>query len=87
MLFIYFIWYDNNDCSNKKSFYEFKIEIIKMRINHRRKEVRNMSGFEIINSSLYDDSLPMKLLEQAFTFQAEQAEKTTNKLVSDILKS
>lgn len=38
-----------------------------------------MSDFKIMNDPLYDDSYPMKLLEQA--------EKATNKLVSDILKS
>lgn len=46
-----------------------------------------MPDFEIMNGSLYDDSLPMKILEQAFELQVEQAEKTTNKLVSDVLKS
>lgn len=46
-----------------------------------------MSGFEIVNGSLYDDSLPMKILEQAFELQVEQAEKATNKLVSDLLKA
>ena len=40
-----------------------------------------------MNDPLYDDSYPMKLLEQAFEMQVEQAEKATNKLVSDILKS
>lgn len=46
-----------------------------------------MSDFKIMNDPLYDDSYPMKLLEQAFEMQVEQAEKATNKLVSDILKS
>lgn len=46
-----------------------------------------MSDFIIMNDPLYDDSYPMKLLEQAFEMQVEQAEKATNKLVSDILKS
>ena len=46
-----------------------------------------MSDFEIVNGSLYDDSYPMKLLEQAFEMQVEQAEKATNKLVSDVLKT
>lgn len=45
-----------------------------------------MPDFEIMNGSLYDDSLPMKILEQAFEMQVEQAEKATNKLVSDVLK-
>lgn len=45
-----------------------------------------MPNFEIMNGSLYDDSLPMKILEQAFELQIEQAEKATNKLVSDVLK-
>ena len=45
-----------------------------------------MPNFEIMNGSLYDDSLPMKILEQAFEMQVEQAEKATNKLVSDVLK-
>lgn len=45
-----------------------------------------MPDFEIMNSSIYDDSLPMKILEQAFETQIEQAEKTTNDLVTDILK-
>ena len=46
-----------------------------------------MPDFEIMNGSLYDDSLPMKILEQAFELQVEQAEKATNKLVSDVLKA
>lgn len=46
-----------------------------------------MSDFEIVNGSLYDDSIPMKILEQAFEMQVEQAEKATNKLVSDVLKT
>ena len=46
-----------------------------------------MSDFEIMNNSLYDDSFPMKLLEQAFEMQIEQAEETTNNLVADILKN
>ena len=46
-----------------------------------------MPDFEIMNGSLYDDSLPMKILEQAFEMQVEQAEKATNKLVSDVLKT
>ena len=46
-----------------------------------------MPNFEIMNGSLYDDSLPMKILEQAFEMQVEKAEKATNKLVSDVLKS
>lgn len=46
-----------------------------------------MSDFEIVNGSLYDDSIPMKILEQAFELQVEQAEKATNKLVSDVLKT
>ena len=46
-----------------------------------------MPDFEIMNGSLYDDSLPMKILEQAFGLQVEQAEKATNKLVSDLLKA
>ncbi len=46
-----------------------------------------MPNFEIMNGSLYDDSLPMKILEQAFEMRVEQAEKATNKLVSDVLKT
>lgn len=46
-----------------------------------------MSDLEIMNISLYDDSFPMKLLEQAFEMQVDQAKKKTNKLVSDILKN
>lgn len=46
-----------------------------------------MPDFEIVNSSIYDDSLPIKILEQAFKLQVEQAEKATNKLVSDVLKN
>ncbi len=46
-----------------------------------------MPDFEIMNGSLYDDSLSMKILEQAFEMQVEQAEKATNKLVSDVLKT
>lgn len=46
-----------------------------------------MPDFEIMNGSLYDDSLPMKILEQAFETQVEKAEKATNKLVSDVLKT
>lgn len=46
-----------------------------------------MPYFEIMNGSLYDDSLPMKILEQAFELQVVQAEKSTNKLISDILKN
>ena len=46
-----------------------------------------MPNFEIMNGSLYDDSLPMKILEQAFEMQVEKAEKATNKLVSDVLKT
>lgn len=34
-----------------------------------------MSDFKIMNDPLYDDSYPMKLLEQAFEMQVEQAEK------------
>lgn len=43
-----------------------------------------MPYFEIMNNSLFDDSLPMKVLEQAFEMQVYQAEKVTNKLISDI---
>lgn len=46
-----------------------------------------MSDLEITGCSIYDESLPMKILEHAFELQIEQAERTTNRLFLDVLKS
>lgn len=46
-----------------------------------------MKEIEIMKYSAYDDSLPIKLLEQAFQMQVDKSSKLTKQVVYDLMKS